>query len=444
MIEKMERAQVFAGSKMPRPTILIASTCWWPFPARLAMAFAAAGHRVEAVCPAHHPLLKVKSVARWHKYNAIRPLAGLEAAITRSEAAIIIPCDDRSVFHLHELYKKLPAASPAARMIEQSLGSEKGYSVSEQRREFIDLAREEGLSAPEMLTVETPAELRAALEHVGLPAVMKVDGTWGGLGVQVIHSFEEAETAFQRFLRPLSLVKALKRLLINRDPFHFEPWFKGQAAKVNIQRFVDGRPANSAVLCWDGQVLANINVEVLRSRGVIGNSTIVKAIDSPQMLEASKRLARRMGLSGFHGFDFLIENGTGEAHLIEMNPRSTPLSHMSLGPGRDLVSALSAKLTGQLPSSAGLVIANQVIAYFPQAWLLDAKALALENAYHDVPWEEPDLVRELIKLPWPERSLFAQFVAFMRKNAESSAYQSYGPNVFGEVFKAARSLSRLD
>jgi hypothetical protein len=88
----------------PRSTILIVSSCWWAFPARLAMAFASIGHRVEAICPGHHPLEKTKAVRTLYRYSALRPLEALAKAIKRAEPALIVPCDDRAIAHLHELY----------------------------------------------------------------------------------------------------------------------------------------------------------------------------------------------------------------------------------------------------------------------------------------------------------------------------------------------------
>ncbi len=420
--------------KAQRNKVLIASSAWWAFPARLAMAFSAAGCPVEAVCPDHHPLLKVSSIARWHKYQPLRPLSALAAALSHSDAALVVPCDDRVVAHLHALYASLPAASPAAETIRRSLGSPEEFAVSERRSEFIRIARDEGVLAPEMVQVATAAELRDALKRVGLPAVLKADGTWGGLGVIIAQTPEQAEWALRRLSRPMDTTRVLKRLIIDRDPFQLSPWLSGRKPTVNVQRFVHGRPANSAVACWNGKVEASIQVEVLKARAQIGNSTIVRLIDNPQMSIAAERIASRLGLSGFQGFDFLIESGTGLAHLIEMNPRTTPLSHLALGQGRDLVAALSARLSGVPATATPAATTNDVIAFFPQAWMLEPGGDLLHNAYHDVPWSEPELVRELVKQPWPDRGLLARLVARFRADAES-------PRQFPNALRGASEIS---
>jgi hypothetical protein len=108
-------------------------------------------------------------------------------------------------------------------------------------------------------------------------------------------------------------------------------------------------------------------------------------------------LARKLGLSGLIGFDFMIEAATGAARLIEMNPRNTPVCHISLGPGRDLIGALTVQLSGREKPHNAAATSNDIIALFPDAWMADPESNFLYSGYHDVPWDEPALVNELIR-----------------------------------------------
>ena len=401
----------------PRSTILIVSSCWWAFPARLAIAFASIGHRVEAICPGHHPLAKIKAVRTVYRYSPLRPLEALAKAIKRAEPALIVPCDDRAIAHLHELHASGLASSALNAVIERSLGPADSFPVADRRSDLIAIAHAEGIRAPDMVRVTTADELKVALDQVGLPAVMKVDGTWGGLGVRVVHSLAEAATAMKALSRPVGAARALKRLVVDRDPFFLMPVFNGFRPVVNVQRFVEGTPANSAVVCWNGELLASISVAAMRTRGAQGASTVVRVIDHPEMTEAGAKLVRRLGLSGFCGFDFLLETGTCAAHLIEMNGRTTPISHLPLAEGRNLVTALATRLDGITAISPMPPIAQDIIAFFPQAWLLEPNSELLHTSYHDVPWGEQRLVRELMKLPWPERGFLARFLSRLRRSA---------------------------
>jgi hypothetical protein len=402
-------------SKRGAQTVLIVSTCWWAFPARIAMAFCDMGFRVEAICPHGHPLRETRAVSKVHSYFEMRPLAALASAISKSDPVLIVPCDDRVAGHLHALHKELAACgAPGAAIIEQSLGNANCYTITESRSDLIRVARERGVLVPETYRVQSLADLRGALGQVGFPAVIKVDGTWGGLGLTIVESPDEAERAFARMSRPLAGWRALKRLAVDRDAFHLLPWLLRMQPVISLQRFIRGRPANCAASCWKGQVLANINVEVLHAQSMTGASTVVRQIDSPQMDRATTVLVGHTGMSGFCGLDFVIEDGTCDVFLIELNPRSTPLSHLALGKGHDPIAALAACLQNSLPSYRPAITTSDVIAFFPQAWHLNPKNPLLHAGYHDVPWEDPALVRELIRLPWPNRGVLARLLQRLR------------------------------
>jgi hypothetical protein len=407
-----------------RSTILITSTCWWAFPARLAMAFADLGYSVEAMCPDHHPLLHTSVVGALHKYTALNPLAALRRAIASSRPVLVVPCDDRAVTHLHQLHGWAAGVGHApalANLIERSLGRIESFPIAERRQDLIDIARSEGIRAPEMMRVSNPEDLAAAIDQLGLPAIMKVDGTWGGLGVIVVRTRAEAEQALASLGRPVGGARALKRWIVDRDPYSLLPCLSGQRPVVNLQRFVCGSPANTAVACWNGEVLACIGVAALRTRGDRGNSTVVRVIDNKEMTDASTKLVRRLGLSGFCGFDFVLEGSTDAAHLVEMNPRATPVTHLPLDGGRNLIVALAAQLTGPMVSTAANTVSDDIIAFFPQAWHLEPHSPLLTNGYHDVPWGEPNLVRELLKSPWPERQWLARLLGRLRVSPSLNA-----------------------
>jgi hypothetical protein len=108
-------------------------------------------------------------------------------------------------------------------------------------------------------------------------------------------------------------------------------------------------------------------------------------------------MARRLNLSGLHGFDFMLEGETGSAHLIEINPRATQIGHLALGPGRDLPAALYSAFSGEPVHAAPKVTENDTITLFPQEWMRDPASSFLASGYHDVPWEEPELLRACVR-----------------------------------------------
>jgi len=159
---------------------------------------------------------------------------------------------------------------------------------------------------------------------------------------------------------------------------------------------VAGHEATSALFCWEGNVLASLHFEVLEKIGSAGHATVVRWIDHPEMSTAAERIARRLKLSGFHGLDFMIERGTGFAYLIEINPRTTQVGHLALGPERDLPAALCAAMTRKAVQPSPVMTRNDTIALFPQEWKRDAASPYLSSAYHDVPWGEPKFIHACV------------------------------------------------
>jgi hypothetical protein len=166
---------------------------------------------------------------------------------------------------------------------------------------------------------------------------------------------------------------------------------------VNVQRFIQGNDATSSVACWQGEVLASANFEVLAKGRTTGPSSVIRLIHNREMSRASQEMVGLLGLSGLYGFDFVLEAKTGRAYLIEVNPRATQTCHLALGAGHDLPAALTAALIGRPIEERVITTANETIALFPQEWGRDPESEFLSQAYHDVPWTEPKLIKACIE-----------------------------------------------
>lgn len=396
---------VLSEEPMPR-TVLLTSTCWWPFSARLALRFADLGWRVEALCPDEHPLHKTRAVQRFHHYAALNPRQALSSAMNRSSAGLVVPCDDRALAHLLSVQEKVPSEK-SGQCDDAGLAPTDSHVFLQRRGPFMKLAQELGLRAPDMRVVDSATDIDAAVADLGLPLVLKSDASWGGMGVIIAHTRQQAETARRKLLRRAGVAAAIRMLLLQRDPYRLLPALNESPPQIYAQRFVRGRPANVAAIGWKGECLASIQMEALLTRNALGASTVLRTIDRPEMAGAAETMIRHLGISGFCGFDFMIEDATGHAHLIELNPRATPTSHLALGCGSDLVAALDLKLRGQ-PLLESRAQAGEIVALFPDAWNHAPRSAYLTHGQHDVPWQEPDLVRELVRIPYPDRGAIAR------------------------------------
>jgi len=392
--------------------VLLTDTGRWAASARLAIGLYKAGTCVSLLCPSHHPALKARGIAETFHFSSLHPLDSLQAAIEATTPAIVIPCDDRCVELLHELYARasLHGKDDIVALILRSLGGVGSFSTVSSRYELLNIAREEGIRVPETYEIETQGDLDRLQRTQGFPWVMKVDGTSGGQGVRFVQTAGEADRFFLEAKRWYRTARIIKRLVINRDLFLLRPWWRGSKPAVTAQACIQGRPANCAVVCWKGRVLAGIGVDAVSAEGATGPASVVRVVDNPDMMLAAERIARRLSLSGFFGLDFMIEEGRGTTYLIEMNPRSTPLCHLRLGKGRDMIAALCAQLSGEPLAELAPETENDLIAYFPQAWT--SKSEYLQSSFQDIPRDEPELTEDLLH-PWPNRSVVYTLYQFL-------------------------------
>jgi hypothetical protein len=380
------------------------------------MAFLQSGCRVAAVCPLGHPLRTVIGMDSISTYRSLNSIGSLKAAIESARPDFIIPCDDGAVWQLHELYARDTELRP---LIERSMGSADAYAALESRRQTLQIAVELGIRVPPTWPIETARDFdNPQLEW---PAVLKIDGTWGGDGVVHVRDPFHAEQVFPSLFGARRTVLAWKHFLVNRHPLALWLWRRRNGSIVTLQKFISGRQATTMFACWQGEVLASVTVEVLVTNVPGGAATILRLLNNQEIESASRLLARRFKLSGFHGLDFVIDDATQAAYLIEMNPRATQLGHLSVSPEGNLADALSTRLmnrTGSRTTSARQ-IKNDTIALFPHAWKTDPGNQFLTTGYHDVPWEQPALVRELMRDPWPDRRPLNRILKGLRPKPSS-------------------------
>jgi len=308
-------------------------------------------------------------------------------------------------------------------LIERSIGEPHGYEVVERRGKLLDIARELDIRVASARELRSETQARECYAPGVRKALLKMDGTSGGEGVQIVRSAAEAAAAFRRMRSGSGMAVALKRMLINRDPLALWSWSRRRQPAMSLQEFVPGTPANIMVACWQGKILAELSVQALSCQGPTGSSLVVQVIANPQLSRAAALLAGRLKMSGFFGLDFILEPATGAAYLIEMNPRCTQLGHLKLPQG-DLAGALCARLLARERPRAKTPIPSDTIAFFPQALLWGAETAFLERVHYDVPWDQRQLVKALIQDPWPERHWLARLYHRFRRPALPQATET--------------------
>jgi len=360
---------------LPRCKVLIVSWLKWPTSARLALAMSEAGAEVEVLCPPAHPLLSLKGLGRRHAYGLRGGARSLARAVKRGAPDFVIPCDDVALAHVRALDEKCFTASCDPLLLS--------------RAGLIALAQAEGVRAPRTALTLDEAAIANWFEAESGPAFLKLDGAFGGAGVVKVNRADEALEAFRQLsgrptwasiakeaVRHWTFSGALRRLGLS-DP------------KVSIQAAIEGRPANCCFAAWRGEVLAMSAVEALQTAPHYGVATLVQPIESPQMRHAAERIAARLSLTGFFGLDFILDR-VGEAWLIELNARPTPISHLNLGPGRDPVSALVGQIAGCPAPVRPALPPGVAIGLFPHILEPDFPS---EGVFQDHPVGQPGLAK---------------------------------------------------
>jgi hypothetical protein len=396
--------------------ILISTTVGWTSTARHAAGFSRAGCTVEALAPKGSPLLASRYVSARHPYRSVFARPSLREAILRAKPDLIVGSDDRAVENLLGLYREAPKDSFIAAVIERSLGTPERYAGMISRETFMRTARGLSIRTPDTVPVASADMLDDCLDIIGLPAVLKADGSWGGEGIAVVKSREEAHAAFRKLGYPPLRARSLARAVKRRDGHWLMAAAAPQRRAVSLQRFIPGRPAASAFACWKGEVVGAIYYDVLCADGAIGPPQVIRRVDCPEIAEATRRVARHFGLSGLHGMDF-IRDEAGRVHLLEINPRPTQGGTLPFGPGRDLPAALASCVSpGARPRPA---IANDTVVFFAQEWLRDPESAYLKAGHHDVPWDDPVILRACLQDALP--------AAKRMRSATQGAAQTDGP-----------------
>jgi hypothetical protein len=376
---------------------LVVTCVHWPSTTRLCLALSKCGFDLASVAPPDHAMRRVRSVAVHYPCSRYADMTGPVAdAIAGWQPDLVIPCDDPSLACLHELHERAVKlgdgeAMGLAALIERSLGEAAGFSIARNKSEFMAFAAAAGIAVPETIVLRDRDDLRLRLSRAKFPCVLKVDGSWGGLGVRVLRSRQESELAFAELASMSSWQSMAKRMVKTLSFGPVRQWRSAAKPHITLQDHVEGRPANRAIVCWKGEVLAGLSVEALQTASETGPATVVRVIDHREIAEVAACVAGRLGLSGFIGFDFILQD-SGHAVLIEMNSRPTPICHLALSDATDLVGVLAAKVTGRPRRTLHQTLAHEIIALFPQELWRDPDSSYLGVSYHDVPWEEPEFV----------------------------------------------------
>ncbi len=399
--------------------LIVTMKRWWIGVSRLPMGLRQAGFEVAAWCPEESFIARSGGLTKHYPWdihaNWRRELLRI---VEDWQPTVIIPADETVAAFLRKLALRPswfnPGQKRLRRILRESLGDPNRTAALDGKIQLQRLARSLGIRTPNDQAASDLESAVALAEEIGYPVVLKDEFAAGGAGVKICPDAATLRAAWKDLdanqTAPSLKSKALSFL---KPPFHWH------VARRSVQRFIQGRPAFHAVVAWKGRRLGGVTavVETSSPPGT-GPSCVVRLTEIPEVSKACADLIRRTGMTGFAGFDFMIEESIGHAYILECNPRPTPVSHLGGMVGSDLCELFRDALLGRLPPEAGHY-SERLLAFFPQELLRDPRSPYLGRAHLDFPQNDAPLLAAFLER-YPE---LTAAMAVARPFLPSSAIQ---------------------
>lgn len=379
--------------------LLITLRKWWLGVSRLPLALTKAGFEVGAWCPDESFLARTDGVTRHFPWNGSEKWSSRLAEIVAEwKPDLIVPGDETIAHFLRKVASQSallhPGNAEVRKVLLRSLGNPKTTGALDGKIGFQRMAAALGLRTPDDRAADSVEDAVRIARELTYPVVLKDEFAAGGAGVKICASEEVLRTSWAELeggvAKPKSAKDRIRQILDN---------LRGKnVRRRSLQRFIQGRPAFHAVAALGGKRLGGVTaiVEMSDPPGT-GPSTVVRLCEVPEISDGCRKIIEQTGLSGFAGFDFMVEDGTGKAFVLECNPRPTPASHLGDLLGQDLCAALRDALEGKLTTETAPSAAadDRFVAFYPQEVLRDAASPFLASAYHDVPVDDAGLMAAL-------------------------------------------------
>jgi len=371
---------------------------WWGI-ARLPEHLKDEGFNIDALCPAGALLTKTKFVDQAYTFQSpLSPflLFYLINAFNKSDADIIIPGDDYAAICLQNF---VSANSFMSRLISQKLhnvlvkstGDKKWFSAINNKKILQQYAQQLNIRTPSNSAVTNLAKALEKATEISYPVVLKLDQGFGGQEVRICQNDSDVEKCFDNLdqERKISKVKKIKEII---KEFLLVKYLHEDAG-ISIQKYIKGKPAYFTFFSRKGFFSGGVTAVAIKTYpGEIGPSSVVGIIKNEEVEKTAKQIVELTGHTGFGGLDFIIDEND-HAYLLEFNPRVTALSYFVKELGVNLSEALKHHINDEAyQTHTVLPVKHELIALYPKEIQRDPHSKYLDEAFHDVPLNDPGLL----------------------------------------------------
>jgi len=352
----------------------------WLGAARLPAALTQAGFSVASYCHPESYLAKT----RYNEYVFTAPTTGsafpnLVASVRQYQPALLIPACELAVrFFLNIVDADASGQvdkqfADVVDLVRRSLGESAVHRAMLSKIETKASAKELGLRMPEQILVHRQVDVTDFGDEYGYPLVLKGEYGHAGNTVRICATAAEASTAYR------------------------DLGSNGEGQRMLAQQYIHGTVATQSIVAVSGQVLETVTLlKHLTHPAPMGPSSVLRFVDNPEAEQATRALLGKCGYTGFSAANFIIEHETNAAYFIELNPRPTPPCTVARLFGRDLCRALWCQLSGVAYERQVQADYPETVALFPNEWLRDPHSQYLTHGHHDVPWDDPALLKAYV------------------------------------------------
>ena len=379
------------------PSILLVATATkWLGTARIPRGLAKAGFAVSLLTPRNSLAEKSRYIAKVgflpDSATSAQWVQAFAAMVATVAPRLVVPCDDMAFRLLQTLVlAPPPQLQPALQLrlsslIRESLGEPRHFRTSTDKTLLPEAATALGVSVPPFAVHANAEEIVAFGETQGWPIVVKRRHGFAGQGVAICNDRDDVVHALTAF--------AAAEAQDPGDP-------SAGPARYLAQAHLDGRTQYFQGVAWGGRLLAGYAGEkVVANPEPTGPPTVTRYFRSPRLRAMTERLVAGLEMAGFFVVEFRTEERTQDVHLIEINRRISPATHLGAARNVDFCAAVFAALEGTASTSRSDLAEGEggITVYFPGEWLRDPQSRYLRDCPVDVPWDEPELIEAMLTL----------------------------------------------
>jgi len=276
------------------------------------------------MCPSDDLALRSRYVHRYHKIPMYRPgqgdwLKAMTAICRETQFDLVIPCEDQCLIPIQLHKKELSRLT-----LVYSLGK-RAFRVAFDKIASTRLAEELGVPVPRQKIVDTAESVKAILEGMTLPVVVKPPSSFAAEELSAKRKVFRARTADQ-----------LREILTS-----CRAW-----GKVQVQENFIGTGVGVEVLAKRGNLLTAFQHMRIHEPLEGGGSSYRRSVRlHPALLDATRRLLRALDYTGVAMVEFKINYRTGKWIFIEINGRFWGSIPLAIAAGVDFPRYLYEMLT---------------------------------------------------------------------------------------------------